>query len=604
MNENTTVNKKGFLNKKNIIFFIIIITILLVIVFACLNNYILKSNKSSSKSDSNQDIIENNDEEIENNDSNFEIDNDNDNEEVDEDNAVEGNNIDENNEDDTIANEESTEENNVTVEEKTDTPVNENNNTSTSHNNNNNNSNTNTNSNNNSNSSTNNNNSIIEVKNITLNYSSYELFPGSSITLNATLAPNNATNKAIIWESSNTNVATVNNGYVEALSAGTSIITAKTSNNKIATCTITVKNINKIHYISNGNSFVIPSDGSKGASPSNTIVLESNGHYALIDTGLNNNDSLNPGHVNIVINYLKRIGVNKLDFIIISHAHYDHIGGLTEILDNIQTDVVYIKPYYSHDSKGSGSLLNRTNYANLLKQFYSSSFSCDDSCLNDANKYRSAIAKVDSLYGTVSNNVGRLNMTSTLYKINAKAEGKKLYLGNMIITLYNATNLSYHSECYGTSTSEFDENSNSIITYIEMGNKKALLGADLEKISKTCYNKIYGTCSTNNCSIMSNIVNKIGNGQMLNVDLLELSHHGYSSCDMTLEARDKINPHSLVIPNWREKINYYYTSIYTSSHSCKDSYFNTSYYDSNSYYVGSKNTVFDFTNNQFNTYVN
>ena len=195
-------------------------------------------------------------------------------------------------------------------------------------------------------------------------------------------------------------------------------------------------------------------------------------------------------------------------------------------------------------------------------------------------------------------------MTSTLYKINAKAEGKKLNLGNMIITLYNATNLSYHSECYGTSASEFDENSNSIITYIEMGNKKALLGADLEKISKTCYNKIYGTCNTNSCSIMSNIVNKIGNGQKLNVDLLELSHHGYSSCDMTVDTRDKINPHSLVIPNWREKINYYYTSLFTSSHSCKDSYFNTPYFDSNSYYVGSNNTVFDFTNNQFNTYVN
>ncbi len=362
----------------------------------------------------------------------------------------------------------------------------------------------------------------------------------------------------------------------------------------------------KIHYISNGNNFVAPTNRSTGASPANTIVLESNGHFALIDTGLANSNSLNSKHATKVVNYLKKIKAKKLDFILITHDHYDHLGGLIEILDKVKTDTVYIKPYYSHDKDGKGSESTRIMYANLLKKYFGSSFTCNSKCLKNPDSYRSAIKKIDKLYGTKRINIGKLKMTSVLYKVNANMEGKKLTLGNMTITLYNATNLSYHAECYGTKSNVFDENSNSIISYINMGNKTALIAGDLEPITKACYNKIYGKCTTSKCSIMNYVVNKINKGKKLNVDLLELSHHGYASCDMSVNTRNIINPKKIVIPNWSNKITYYYSSNgpYTGGKSCKDKYFNTSYFDSNSYYVGSKNTVFDFSNNIFKTYYN
>ena len=81
----------------------------------------------------------------------------------------------------------------------------------------------------------------IAVTDVSLNKSSLNLQIGGNETLTATVAPTNATNKNITWESSNTAVATVNNGKVTGVAAGTATITATTvDGNKTATCTVTV----------------------------------------------------------------------------------------------------------------------------------------------------------------------------------------------------------------------------------------------------------------------------------------------------------------------------------------------------------------------------
>ena len=81
----------------------------------------------------------------------------------------------------------------------------------------------------------------IAVTDVSLNKSSLNLQIGGNETLTATVAPANATNKNITWESSNTAVATVNNGKVTGVAAGTATITVTTvDGNKTATCTVTV----------------------------------------------------------------------------------------------------------------------------------------------------------------------------------------------------------------------------------------------------------------------------------------------------------------------------------------------------------------------------
>ena len=60
-------------------------------------------------------------------------------------------------------------------------------------------------------------------------------------------------------------------------------------------------------------------------------LVECDGKYMLIDAGEN-------GHENDVINYLTKLGVEKLDYVVASHQHSDHIGGLEEVLAEFKAD--------------------------------------------------------------------------------------------------------------------------------------------------------------------------------------------------------------------------------------------------------------------------
>ncbi|MCR4944762.1 MAG: Ig-like domain-containing protein, partial [Clostridium sp.] len=72
---------------------------------------------------------------------------------------------------------------------------------------------------------------------LTLDKTEASLKPGETVTLTATKAPANT--KSVTWKSSNTAVATVKDGVVTAVAAGTTTITA-TAGNKSTTATITV----------------------------------------------------------------------------------------------------------------------------------------------------------------------------------------------------------------------------------------------------------------------------------------------------------------------------------------------------------------------------
>lgn len=62
-----------------------------------------------------------------------------------------------------------------------------------------------------------------------------------TVTLTATVFPENASNKAVTWSTSNAEVATVADGVVTAVGKGTAIITATTADGgHTATCTVTV----------------------------------------------------------------------------------------------------------------------------------------------------------------------------------------------------------------------------------------------------------------------------------------------------------------------------------------------------------------------------
>lgn len=81
----------------------------------------------------------------------------------------------------------------------------------------------------------------VPVTGVTLDKAELTLEEGSTGTLTATVAPQNATNNTVTWSSSNPEFVTVANGTVTAVSAGTATITVTTADgNHKATCTVTV----------------------------------------------------------------------------------------------------------------------------------------------------------------------------------------------------------------------------------------------------------------------------------------------------------------------------------------------------------------------------
>ena len=83
----------------------------------------------------------------------------------------------------------------------------------------------------------------VQAGSVTLNVTEQSLFIGDTFQLTATVLPENATNKTVIWSSSNQSIATVDqNGLVTALAAGECNITA-TCQGASASCHIQVRPI-------------------------------------------------------------------------------------------------------------------------------------------------------------------------------------------------------------------------------------------------------------------------------------------------------------------------------------------------------------------------
>ncbi len=81
---------------------------------------------------------------------------------------------------------------------------------------------------------------VVAVSSVSLDKTSVSLNVGESVTLAATVKPDNATNKTVSWSSSNASVASVDaSGKVSAVAEGTATITAK-AGDKTATCSVTV----------------------------------------------------------------------------------------------------------------------------------------------------------------------------------------------------------------------------------------------------------------------------------------------------------------------------------------------------------------------------
>ena len=213
---------------------------------------------------------------------------------------------------------------------------------------------------------------------------------------------------------------------------------------KVNADTITAGSGNRIHFIN-----------TKAKSGSDAILLESNGHYALIDMGEDydfpdGSDPRYPSRWGIsmrnyqvledrLIRHLDQIGVKKLDFIIGTHVHSDHIGGADEILNRYQVGKFYLKKYSDDRITANWGLWdNLFNYDNAL---------------------RAAQKRGVTLIQNITD------------------EDSHFKLGDMDIQLYNYKN-EYDAD--GNLKKVRDDNSNSIVSVVTVAGKRIYLGGDLD----------------------------------------------------------------------------------------------------------------------------
>lgn len=234
------------------------------------------------------------------------------------------------------------------------------------------------------------------------------------------------------------------------------------------------------------------------------ILLESNGEYAMIDTGM-------PEHFDVIKKYLKKLNIPKLKFILITHFHRDHYGNLDKFLDMYKVDNLYIKRY----SKLDGS-------TNLEKE------AVDEYREKEWKKYLAIVEKG--------------NRVCNVIEIDESI--KFLSLGNFNLTLYNTKDRL--KEIYNNKDSvnyykyRYNENYNCVLILVEIFGKTIYLTSDIPDEDVEDEELKFLNLNT------LRHINKT-------IDIYKIPHHGVSEYN-PIGTLKFVHPKYAIITNWKEEL--------------------------------------------------
>lgn len=238
----------------------------------------------------------------------------------------------------------------------------------------------------------------------------------------------------------------------------------------------------RIHFLNTANS--------------DAILIESNGKFALIDSGEGNSNPRRKteykGYEKEVVNYIKKVctdenGRVKLDFILGTHCHYDHIGSFHAIITDgeIEINKAYFKVFDPEIAKD----------------------------------YEVTGWKIGETYNEIINDLNERNV-----EIISSLPTEPFLFGDFKLQFFN-TETPRSLEGRG-------ENASSVGVKITKGSKSAFLAADITKSS----------------GLEDLLGDKIGH-----VDILKIGHHGYYGSSSKSFIK-KLSPEIAVVTNQLGKV--------------------------------------------------
>ena len=226
-----------------------------------------------------------------------------------------------------------------------------------------------------------------------------------------------------------------------------------------------------------------------------SILIEHNNHNMLIDAG-NNEDGQK------LVKYFKDNGITNFDYVVATHAHEDHIGGMDDIISNFDIHKFYM----------SDAITTTKTFVDVLDALESKNMKFNTPKIDDEFKLDDALFTV--LY--VANEASDLNDTSIVLKLtygknsflftgDASSKVEKRILNDDIKA--DVLKLGHHGSSYST-TNEFLDKVNPTYGIISCGKNniyKHPSNTTLDKLSKRNI-KVYRTDESG-----SIIVNSDGN---------------------------------------------------------------------------------------------
>lgn len=176
-----------------------------------------------------------------------------------------------------------------------------------------------------------------------------------------------------------------------------------------------------------------------------SILIQTEESNMLIDAGTNESGPK-------LVDYLNGLGIKELDYVIATHPHEDHIGGMDDIINNFEIDTFFM-PDVITTTKTFGDVLDALERKGLSFDIpeIDSSFEFHD-------------AKIDILYtGTDSND---LNNSSIVLKL-TYGENKFLFMADAPVSVENkilnkgiqsdVLKVGHHGSEYSTANEFLDE---------------------------------------------------------------------------------------------------------------------------------------------------